>query len=118
MADDDRHRARLQRASALEDVGDHRRTGHAMQHFWSRRLDARALAGREDDDMNVGHFDRLIIYRSRAVLPFVAPGCHELGEMRRKRGSLQLKQSETAQEPALARAARAEGAAAVGSRSG
>jgi len=65
MADDDRDRARLKRSSSRENVGDHRPAGHSVQNFGPRRLDTRALAGREDDNVNVGH--RLIIYRLGAV---------------------------------------------------
>ena len=66
MADDDRYRARLKRSSSREDVGDHRPAGHPVQNFGPRRLDTRALAGREDDNVNIGH--RLIIYRLGLLL--------------------------------------------------
>jgi hypothetical protein len=48
-------------ASARENVRDHGQTGHAVQHFGVRRLQARPLAGREDDHMDVRHRPSIIV---------------------------------------------------------
>jgi hypothetical protein len=77
MADNDRYRGRPQSSSAFEDVSEHGRTGDLMQDFWSRRLQARAQAGREDDDVNVGHVDRSIIYRPEPFSLRGRPGPYE-----------------------------------------
>ena len=65
MADDDRYRTGLEGSSGREDVRDHWPAGHPVQHLGPGRLDTRALAGREDYNVNVGH--RLIIYRLGAI---------------------------------------------------
>ena len=56
MADDDRGRcgarALRRRASTCSIIG---LPGHAVQHLGPRGFHPRALAGREDDDVEVGH---------------------------------------------------------------
>ena len=58
VPDDDNDRARLQRSRAVQHVRDHRRAGQPMQDLAPRRFDARAHAGREDHNVDVGHVDR------------------------------------------------------------
>ena len=55
MTDDERGRARRQGLRGRQDVVDHRLAGDVVQHLRARGFHARALAGGQDDDVQVGH---------------------------------------------------------------
>jgi hypothetical protein len=53
MTDDHCDRSRSKSSGAGENPLDERLTGHTMKHLGQRGLHARALAGRENDDVGV-----------------------------------------------------------------